>query len=97
MAHESICSYNKCWPCKCKDTCKYRHLKTENKNCEIEKWSNLHSRDCRSFLQFGRCKFSDYCSFNQLILNKKEGKNIEALEKNFESFKDIIRSTPENS
>ena len=65
MAYEDLCLFNKFGYCKYLDTCRKRHTKEvcENSNCEVNKCGKRHPKPCRFYLEYGRCKFGEYCYY----------------------------------
>ena len=97
MATENVCLFNKFGFCKFLDRCKYRHEQRicENGNCEIEKCSLRHPKNCRYWKEFRMCKFGDYCFFNHKI-NDDENDEIKTYKDRIDDLEKVLRANTED-
>ena len=92
MADENVCYFNKFGHCKYLDTCRNRHLNIicENADCEVQRCSKRHPRDCIFFRKFRRCKFGDYCSYKHCEILNSENCEITILKSKVEALEKLL-------
>ena len=91
---ESICKFNQSGFCKFQSHCRKQHIMEicSNTQCSMVTCIYRHPRVCRYFSNFGRCKFSDSCSYLHEIddkiseLRSEQGKEIEKLRQEVEEL-----------
>ena len=64
-SNPAICLHFKFGHCKYGEKCRMKHILAICKDdiCEVQQCEKRHQRQCRYFSQYGRCKFSTYCSY----------------------------------
>ena len=77
---ENVCKHNKYGYCKFQEKCRFQHVKQicPRKDCEIEKCSLRHPRECRYYREYSRCKFGSFCFYHHKDGDKvSENREIE--------------------
>ena len=90
-----ICCHNKYGHCKFQDVCHQNHVneKCEDINCEIVNCQKRHPRKCKFFLEYKRCKFGDFCSYEHLLDDRAN--DIEDLKKELAAVKTKVQNLRE--
>ena len=90
MASQIVCKHNKFGHCKFQDRCRNRHVNEccENTSCDISNCIQRHPKICKFYKNYGRCRFSEWCSFthkeNELSGNDDIMNKIKDVEKQLE-------------
>ena len=65
---QNVCRYYKFGYCKFGNQCRNLHVEElcDIKQCDISKCDKRHPRPCKFFMDYGRCKFSDYCKYKHI-------------------------------
>ena len=91
-----ICRKNKFGYCMFGDKCCFRHniVKCVDKNCSVFKCEKRQPKICKYQRDFGRCKFTTYCSYNHDKQNdvSENGEKILAIEKRLENLITVIKN-----
>ena len=66
MANQNFCRYNKFGFCKYGEVCRKKHVseKCYKSSCEVGACDLRHSKICKYYREFKRCKFGQYCYFD---------------------------------
>ena len=91
---ETICKFNQSGFCKFQSHCRKQHIMEicNNMQCSMVTCTYRHPRVCRYFINFGRCKFADSCSYLHKIddkvseLRSEQVKEIEQLRQEVEEL-----------
>ena len=64
MSYHTVYPFNRTVFYKFSQTCRLKHVDTicEVKNCE-ELCENRHPRACKFYMEYGRCKYLEYCRY----------------------------------
>ena len=83
MATQYVCYHNKYGYCKYKEECRKRHVNLicDDPACDIRSCESRHPKNCKFYIQYGRCKF-DPCAF----LHVENNNNIQDLKKENEQI-----------
>ena len=84
---KQVCRYDKCGYCMFGEKCKFAHnnIICNAKNCDVYACEKRHPKSCHFFMEFGKCKFTDYWKFHH-----GKSKDVIELENKVEN---IIRKT----
>ena len=63
-----VCRHFKFGYCKYKNTCRLHHVQEvcDSKSCDVESCNKRHPKVCRYWREYGRCKFSEFCSYRHV-------------------------------
>ena len=84
-----LCLYNQRGFCKFREQCNMKHENEicENRNeCTNQSCRKRHPRECRYFVQFGRCKLGEVCAYSHAGESKNH--KVEKLEQEVKEMKE---------